>query len=301
MPKFSGEEVKLELGVPYVFTFGVVSQNTSGAMWEVSMFDQKNKTRVSVGKIFFVDEPMGLPKTCRTLGKSQNPPTSGLASYTFMEYFAQPRDYLSAASWSEMTITSPWNGGAAARALASYVKLGAGGCKADPMPSFSRHSGVASDADCRKMCTDDAACGAYDYCSGSNCVGNCNIWPHGADYSSVGFYPTVECYVKQALVRPKGILGECCDHGDYRHGDHVNGTSSTCVPPECDSPDIHFTMGPYLMISDKILAENPTCLGTDSYGGVSRNVGRKCWETKIPDSLEDCHTAISSSVSALVV
>lgn len=300
-PHLGGEKVNLELGVPYVFTFGIVAQNASGAMWEVSMFDTKHESTISVGKIFFVDEPMGLPKTCRTLGYSQNPPTSGLASYTFMEYFAQPRDYLSAASWSDMKISAPWSQGMSADPrLVNYVKLGDGGCSSETHTSSIRHSGIASEAECRTLCTDNVACGAYDYCNGSNCVGNCNIWPHNVSYTDVVGYPTVECYTKQALVRPQGIEGECCDHGDYKHGDHVNGTSSTCIPPECDSPDIHFMMGPSLMVPDKILAENPMCLGSTSLASSrNRNVGHKCWDSQIPDSLEECWQA--PSVGAVVV
>eukprot|EP00966_Prymnesium_polylepis_P332959 7388433-Prymnesium_polylepis.1 len=88
---------------------------------------------------------MGLPAaTCRTFGKSQNPPTSGLASYTFQEYFAQPRNFLTSATWSDMMATNSKDG---------------------------------------------------------------------------------------AQHRPVGIVSECCDHGDWRHGDKVNGSSSTCLPP----------------------------------------------------------------------
>ena len=99
----------------------------------------------SVGKIFFVDAPMGLPAaTCRTLGRSQKPPTTGLASYTFQEYFAQPRNFLTSATWSDMVATDHLRGG-------------------------------------------------------------------GAEH------------------RPAGIAAECCDHGDWRHGDKVNGSSATDV------------------------------------------------------------------------
>ena len=130
----------------------------------------------SVGKIFFVDAPMGLPAaTCRTLGRSQKPPTTGLASYTFQEYFAQPRNFLTSATWSDMVATDHLRGG-------------------------------------------------------------------GADH------------------RPAGIAAECCDHGDWRHGDKVNGSSATCLPPHCASPAIHFSMGPHLTIDENVLRDNPTCL-----------------------------------------
>jgi len=206
-------EVSLELGVPYTFTFGIVAQNASGATWEVSMRDPKYDTNISVGRIFFVDMPMGLPVTCRTLGKSQNPPTSGLGAYTFMEYFAQPREYLSAASWSELV-----------------VRDGGG--------------------------------------------------PDG-----------------RVVARPQGIAGECCDHGDFEHGDRINGSSSTCLPPECDSPDIHFVMGPDLKIPSKILVENPTCLGPRPMEPreFGRNIGSKCWSGRIPNSLDECHRVMPSS------
>ena len=60
---------------------------------------------MSVGKIFFVDVPLGLPKTCRALGRSQNPPMQGLSSYTFLEYFEAPFDYTTVATWSDFTAT----------------------------------------------------------------------------------------------------------------------------------------------------------------------------------------------------
>lgn len=110
-PELAGEEVHLEIGVPYTFSFGVVRQNASGAMWEATMFDPKRTATISIGKIFFVDAPMGLPTTCRTLGRSQNPPVSGLAAYSFMENFAQHRDYLSVGSWSDMKISASWHAG----------------------------------------------------------------------------------------------------------------------------------------------------------------------------------------------
>merc|ERR1712048_1209412 len=96
--------------------------------------------------------------------------------------------------------------------------------------------------DCQALCVGHADCGAYEFCRGSNCDGDCNLFPDAAQYTSTNGYPGVECFVKQVLVRPNGIRGECCDHGDYKHGDHVNGSSSTCLPPECESPAIHFTM-----------------------------------------------------------
>jgi hypothetical protein len=162
----------LELGVPYTFTMGMTSQNVSGATWEVAMHDPKNKTTISLGAIFFVDAPMGLPTDiCRGLGSTVNPPTAGIGSYTFMEYFAQPRDYTSAATWSDFSATGP------------------GG----------------------------------------------------------------------KIVRPSGIASECCDRGDLVHGDKVNGSSSTCLPPECTSPAIHFTMGPYLQIPEHVLEQNNGC------------------------------------------
>lgn len=263
-PGLGGDTVNLELGVPYVFTLGIVSQNASGAMWEVTMFDTKLEHTQSVGKIFFVDEPMGLPKTCRTLGKSQKPPTSGLAAYTFMESITQPRDYLSSASWSDMKITSPKQTHHPSKGPSSYTKLGDGGCGGRESPTDHK---VSSAEECEKLCTDSASCAAYEYCSGSNCKGNCNVWPTStddkADEWNIGSYPSVECYKKQPIARPKRVSGNCCDHGDWKNGDKVNGTSSTCLPPLCESPEIHFYMGPYLRISDKVMAENPNCLGSD--------------------------------------
>merc|ERR1712176_1352744 len=70
----------------------------------VNPMDNKS---ISVGKMFFVDVPLGLPKTCRALGLSQNPPTQGLASYTFLEYFEAPFDYTTVASWNDMRAIGP--------------------------------------------------------------------------------------------------------------------------------------------------------------------------------------------------
>eukprot|EP01063_Lacrimia_lanifica_P024779 TRINITY_DN32621_c0_g1_i1.p1 TRINITY_DN32621_c0_g1~~TRINITY_DN32621_c0_g1_i1.p1 ORF type:complete len:400 (+),score=124.12 TRINITY_DN32621_c0_g1_i1:50-1249(+) len=96
------------LGVPYTFTIMMTAQNASGALWEASMHDPVNERTWEIGAMFFVDAPMGLPADqCRSLGHNQNPPSRGLGSYTFMEYFAAPRRYLTVATWSDMTATSP--------------------------------------------------------------------------------------------------------------------------------------------------------------------------------------------------
>ena len=179
-PHIGNESVKLDFGVPYTFTLAIVMTNSSGAMWAVTMEDPVKGANIEVGRIFFVDAPMGLdPKICRALGKSQRPPTIGLSSYTFQEYFAQPRYFLTSATWSDM--------------------------KAYPPPTTA----------------------------------NPNPMP----------------------LRPVGIVKECCDHGDYKHGDKINGSSATCLPPDCASPAIHFTMGPHLEISKEVLDANPGCLG----------------------------------------
>jgi hypothetical protein len=144
-------------------------------MWECKMYDTKNKKTISIGKMFFVDTPMGLDKDkCRFLGRHQNPPKVGLASYTFMEYFSQPRSYTTAATWTGF---------------------------------------------------------------------------QAVDKSTPGSKP----------IRPVGIARECCDRGDLVHGDIVNGSSSTCLPPECDSPAIHFSMGPYLQVPAHVMEQNPGC------------------------------------------
>jgi len=49
--------------------------------------------------------------------------------------------------------------------------------------------------------------------------------------------------------------------GCGRHGDKVNGSSSTCMPPLCASPAIQFTCGPHLLIRKEVLEANPGCLG----------------------------------------
>ena len=110
-PGLANETVRLELGVPYVFTMAIVMTNSSGAMWEVTVRDSATDSVTSVGKIFFVDAPMGLPApVCRTLGRSQDPPTTGLASYTFQEYFAQPRNFVTSATWSDMVAVDHLHG-----------------------------------------------------------------------------------------------------------------------------------------------------------------------------------------------
>merc|ERR1712094_155487 len=92
-------DINLLFGVPYEFKLAMVAQNSSGALWEVSVFDPVGNSSISVGKIFFVDVPLGLPTTCRALGKSQDPPTHGLGVYSFLEYWQAPFDYTTYATW----------------------------------------------------------------------------------------------------------------------------------------------------------------------------------------------------------
>ena len=99
----ASQNVSLTRGVPYEFTLAMTSQNTSGALWEVSMTDPSTDSVLSVGEIFFVDAPLGLPTSCRSLGESQDPPKPGLSSYTFLEYYAPPFDYTTVATWSNFT------------------------------------------------------------------------------------------------------------------------------------------------------------------------------------------------------
>lgn len=102
-PHIGGVNVTLQTGVPYTFAMEMIFQNVSGATWEVSMFDPTSRRTISVGSIFFVDSPMGLPVgSCRSFGSKQNPPTVGMNSYTFMEYYSGG-DFLTAATWSEYT------------------------------------------------------------------------------------------------------------------------------------------------------------------------------------------------------
>lgn len=103
-----GRSEHFKLGVPYTFRLAVVEQNASGALWAVDVSDPISNHVVSVGRIFFVDTPAGLPAgICRSLGKSQNPPVTGLASYTFMEYFSDPKGFLSMATWGGMQAFAP--------------------------------------------------------------------------------------------------------------------------------------------------------------------------------------------------
>jgi hypothetical protein len=104
--KSASHNVCFERGAPYTFTLAMTMQNASGAMWEVSMHDPVVKKTLSVGKISFVDVPLGLPTTCRSLGQSQDPPTQGLSSYTLLEYFEAPFDYTTIATWSNFTAFS---------------------------------------------------------------------------------------------------------------------------------------------------------------------------------------------------
>jgi len=99
--------VSLHLGVPYEFKLAMTAQNASGALWEVTVLDPVEHVNISVGKIFFVDAPLGLPLDCRALGIAQEPPTQGLSSYTFLEYFQPPFDYTTIATWADMTATGP--------------------------------------------------------------------------------------------------------------------------------------------------------------------------------------------------
>lgn len=99
--------VSLHLGVPYEFKLAMTAQNTSGALWEVSFFDPVSNATISVGKIFFVDVPLNLSTTCRSLGRSVDPPTQGLSSYSFLEYFEAPFDFTTFATWSNITAFEP--------------------------------------------------------------------------------------------------------------------------------------------------------------------------------------------------
>lgn len=100
--------VSFSFGVPYTFEFGIIDQNASGALWEVSVFDPSHKNSISVGKMFLVDAPMGLPADkCRGLGTAQAPPTLGPSAYTFMEYYESPTDFVSSATWANMKTTGP--------------------------------------------------------------------------------------------------------------------------------------------------------------------------------------------------
>jgi len=298
-PGIAGEETHLELGVPYVFTFGIVEQNASGAMWEVSMLDSKSKVTTSVGKIFFVDEPMGLPRHCRALGKAQDPPTPGLSSYTFLEYFAQPRDFLTVATWSGMEIS----GVQKASGGVEFEKIGSGACSAAtqkaPAVLLRRN---ASRADCEESCSRSASCGAFSFCSGVNCAGQCTLFPM-ADYTAVKPHPTTECWAKAKLLRPKGIVAECCDVGDVKGGDRVNGSSSTCSPPGCESPAIQFYMGPHVLLPEKVMRENPTCRPPPAGGAGAPPAKRMadCWADGIPASLDECFARRRPAEAAIVV
>jgi hypothetical protein len=101
------KNVSFSFGAPYEFRLAMTMQNASGALWEVTMFDPTDETTLSVGKIFFVDVPLGLPTTCRALGSSQNPPKQGLSAYTFLEYFEAPFDFTTIATWSNFTAVAP--------------------------------------------------------------------------------------------------------------------------------------------------------------------------------------------------
>jgi len=102
--KTASQNVSFVFGAPYQFTLAMTMQNASGAEWEVSMRDHTDMSTMSIGKIFFVDVPLGLPTSCRALGRSQDPPQPGLSSYTFLEYFEAPFDYTTIATWSNLTV-----------------------------------------------------------------------------------------------------------------------------------------------------------------------------------------------------
>ncbi|CAE8712094.1 unnamed protein product [Polarella glacialis] len=105
--KTASQNVSFHLGAPYEFKLAMTMQNASGALWEVTMLDPVIKSTMSVGRIFFVDAPLGLPMSCRALGQSQDPPKQGLSSYTFLEYFEAPFDYTTVATWKGFTAFAP--------------------------------------------------------------------------------------------------------------------------------------------------------------------------------------------------
>merc|ERR1712066_1210339 len=78
----------------------------------------------------------------------------------------------------------------------SFFVKGHGGCSTPwakfPAPT-KRTSGVSASA-CRDMC--GSWCGAYDYCSGSNCDGNCLLFSSPAHISGTNGYPGATCFKK---------------------------------------------------------------------------------------------------------
>merc|ERR1712107_920424 len=78
----------------------------------------------------------------------------------------------------------------------SFLVKGNGGCSTPdaefPAPT-QRTAGVSASA-CRNMC--GSWCGAYDYCTCSNCDGNCLLFSTSAHISGTNGYPGATCYVK---------------------------------------------------------------------------------------------------------
>jgi len=83
-----------------------------------------------------------------------------------------------------------------------WEQVGTGGCSTSsedyPEP-LTKATGISASA-CREMC--GSGCGAYDYCSGSNCAGNCDLFSPTTDITGSNGYPTVKCFMKASYSPP---------------------------------------------------------------------------------------------------
>ena len=240
-------------------------QNASGAMWEVTMFDPTDKSTMSVGKIFFVDSPLGLPTSCRALGQSQSPPTPGLSSYTFLEYFEAPFDFTTIATWSNMTAFSP------AQNKAFKVPNIAKDCGGLGF-IFWTHRGI-------ETCAGGDPIFWYWQCSCEACFCLC-----------------VSFAIRRAVCE-RTALALFCNLGCGRtYGKPPSGafldTSRRCVPPECDDLELTMMCGPYVKPTRATVAANPGCLKADrpqQDATVSSRLSlRDCWRDGPPSSLDEC-------------
>jgi len=135
-------DYKLSIGVNYTFTMQMESQNASGAMWSVTIFDPSAAGAgqfVEVGRVFFKDREFGLPtEVCRVLG---------VDPYAFQEYWSsRQQDHTARASWSAVAFSG-----------AMKPEDTAGHCQGGAHASLADLKGLTR-ADCKGRCTAEAKC-----------------------------------------------------------------------------------------------------------------------------------------------
>lgn len=129
----------------YKFSLQMTMQNSSGAMWRADMYDPTKNEVVELGRMFFIDAPLGLvPAECRR---------AVVSTYSFQEYF-EGGSFDSSASWSQASFS----------AIATPM-VGVGYCQATSIGDFK--IGVSL-IDCKTHCYLTPNCSFASYSSTDN-------------------------------------------------------------------------------------------------------------------------------------